>query len=276
MTWYTGLGFGLWSTFLVLPFAVRPGKLRPVRLATNYRGRQVPLSLGVALAVGYGVPAMLAGLLWADGAVAEDWLWLFLAMALVFAAGVYDDRQEGRAHGLRTHFGELGRGRVTSGIVKMVAALAAAAIAALTSGLTGIGLAVGIALMAGVTNLFNLLDVTPGRALKSGFCLGLVLLILHPSSLAWATVGQTAALLPADVRERGMLGDAGSNLLGFVLGFLVVVRLSVPGMWGGLLVVVALHAVAETVTLTRVIRAVPPLRWVDDLWRIPAADPTMN
>jgi hypothetical protein len=41
-------------------------------------------------------------------------------------------------------------------------------------------------------------------------------------------------------------------------------------------IVLVLHALAETVTLTRIIRATPPLRWLDDLWRLPAPDPTTN
>ena len=32
--------------------------------------------------------------------------------------------------------------------------------------------------------------------------------------------------------------------------------------------VVALHVLSETVTLSRIIRAVPPLRWLDDLGRV--------
>ena len=73
--------------------------------------------------------------------------------------------------------------------------------------------------------------------------------------------------LGADLRERAMLGDAGSNLLGFAAGVHVV--LTAPGWMLAPIAVaaIALNIVAETVTLSRVIDGVPPLRWLDRLGR---------
>ena len=276
MTVVGGLATAALAAFLALPVAATGGifALRPP-VATNYRGRSVPLSIGLALAWSYGCVGLLAALhafVGSDRTLGAEVLWVLLAMAIVYGAGLYDDLRPARVHGLRTHFLELGRGRVTSGIVKLLAALVAAAIATLASGGRGWSLVLAIPLIAGVTNVFNLLDVAPGRALKFGFCVAVGLLVAHSSVLAWASAGQTAALVPFDVREKGMLGDAGSNLLGFVLGYLLWRRLSTVGMAVALGVVLALHALAETVTFTRIIRATPPLRWLDDLGRLPAQD----
>jgi hypothetical protein len=248
--------------------------------ATNYRGRLVPLTLGFALAVGYAFVLVLSieslALHDASPARAYEPLWLLGCLGAVFAVGVYDDRRAVRVHGLRAHFSALARGHVTSGIAKLLVVLGAATVAALAWGARGWTLVVGVPLIAGVTNLWNLLDVAPGRALKFGLISALILVVVESSALVWATIGSAAVLLPLDVRERGMLGDAGANVLGFVLGFLLFRRLSTLGMAIALGIVLVLHGLAETVTLTRIIRAVPPLRWLDDLWRLPAADPTMN
>jgi UDP-GlcNAc:undecaprenyl-phosphate GlcNAc-1-phosphate transferase len=249
-----------------------------VPTATNHRGRLVWLSLGVGVAAGYMVPTLvsLIGRL-THGDSAADRLWLLVAMILVFAAGRYDDVQSARVHGLGSHFRELGRGRMTSGIVKLIAALVASVIVALSLGLSGVTLAFAIPLVAGSTNLLNLLDVAPGRALKFAFCASVPLVVAEPIGPAWATLGVSAALLFWDVREYAMLGDEGSNLLGFVIGYVLIQAL--PGAWGlavALVVVLVLHALAETVTLSRIIRATPPLRWIDDLWRIPAPDPSIG
>jgi UDP-GlcNAc:undecaprenyl-phosphate/decaprenyl-phosphate GlcNAc-1-phosphate transferase len=256
------------------------GSLRPP-VVTNHKGRPLPLSIGWALGAGYAVTSLNVG--WdafdkraAAPIVWEEWLWLGVGMALVFAAGLFDDLQPSRTHGLGAHFAALARGRVTSGIVKLVAAVVAATIAVVATGAAGWNLALGIPLIAGVTNLCNLFDVAPGRALKFGFCFALVLTLVRSSTLPWATAAMTAALLPFDVHEKAMLGDAGANLLGFVLGYLLWARLSRVGMVIALAVVLLLHALAETVTLTRIIRATPPLRWLDDLWRIPAPDPSIG
>ena len=65
--------------------------------------------------------------------------------------------------------------------------------------------------------------------------------------------------------ERVMLGDTGANVIGAVLGLAVVlgsrdsVRLVV------MLVLLGFNVAAEMVSFSRVIDAVPPLRWFDRL-----------
>ncbi len=250
----------------------------PLPTATNHRGSQVPLSLGYGLAMGYGMVCLVAGF---GGAIFDvdprltgwDWLWFALAMTLVFSAGLYDDRQSTQVHGVRAHFGALAQGHVTSGIVKVVAGLVAAVIVVVSGGAEGVTTVVAVLLVAGTTNLVNVLDVAPGRALKFSLVAVVLPLLIEPTGLGWATAGQAAVLLPFDVRERAMLGDGGANLLGFVLGVVVFESLSIGWMAAALALVLLLNALAETVTLTRIIRATPPLRWLDDLWRIPAPDP---
>jgi UDP-GlcNAc:undecaprenyl-phosphate GlcNAc-1-phosphate transferase len=278
MSLWDGLLWAGIAVFFAIPVALT-GRIFSLRapVGTNYRRQEIPLSLGLALAWGFGTVILFGALPILDPEEArppaEEWLWLLVAMAIVYAAGLWDDLQPSPVHGVRAHFNALGRGRVTSGIVKLIAGLVAAGIAVLATGAHGWSLALAIPLIAGVTNLCNLFDVAPGRALKVGFCFAVGLIVVRSSSLPWATAGMTAALLPFDVHEKAMLGDAGANLLGFVLGYLLWARLSVMGMAIALAVVLVLNALAETVTLTRIIRGTPPLRWLDDLWRLPAPDP---
>jgi hypothetical protein len=139
---------------------------------------------------------------------------------------------------------------------------------------------VGILFIAGATNLWNLLDVAPGRSTKF-FVLAAVALEVAIAAASrdaprgfsvFVITGLAAALvaLPFDLREHAMLGDGGANVLGFLVGAGLYVKLSTGWLWIGLAVVVALTLLAETVTLTRLIRAVPPLRWFDDLGRAAA------
>jgi hypothetical protein len=74
-----------------------------------------------------------------------------------------------------------------------------------------------------------------------------------------------------DLRERAMLGDSGANLLGFLAGAEIVRRLPEPWLPVAAAVVVALNLLAETVTFSRTIEAIPPLRWFDHLGRLPEA-----
>ena len=70
-----------------------------------------------------------------------------------------------------------------------------------------------------------------------------------------------------DLSERAMLGDGGANLLGFAAG--LGLYLLLPG-WAVVLAALAavgLNVLGETITLSRAIGAVPPLRWVDAVGR---------
>ena len=129
------------------------------------------------------------------------------------------------------------------------------------------------ALVALAANLGNLFDRAPGRTTKVA-ALALVVLVLavgaEPALAGVAlVVGAGAGLLPADLGERLMLGDAGANVLGAVLGLGVVIGCS-PGTRTVTLVVVALlNLASERVSFSRVIDAVAPLRAADRWGRLP-------
>ncbi len=221
----------------------------------NHRDRAVSLLSGPALAIAAGTTASLP---LGPAAVAA------LGSA---AVGAYDDAVgDGSAKGLRGHLGALRHGRVTSGTIK-IAGIGASSVLACTlldapgSGRAWRGALLGGAVVAASANLLNLLDLRPGRALKVGAAAAVLLGQPGPA-------GAAAALLPADLAERTMLGDAGANALGAVLGLALAQRYSSRR----LPVLVALTAVtgaSELVSYSRVIEALAPLRWLDRAGRRP-------
>jgi UDP-N-acetylmuramyl pentapeptide phosphotransferase/UDP-N-acetylglucosamine-1-phosphate transferase len=193
-----------------------------------------------------------------------------LGAAIVFLAGVVDDGWGGTVRGLRGHLRALLEGQLTTGGLKLAAAVLAAAI---TVGWTPrdhlwANLLALIAI-AGCTNVWNGLDVVPGRALKGFLVVALVLLVVDLKAFLLVCTGAAASTIVPDLRERGMLGDSGANLLGFLAGAEIVRRL--PEVWliPAALVVIGLNVLAETVTFSRTIEAIPPLRWFDLLGRLP-------
>jgi UDP-GlcNAc:undecaprenyl-phosphate/decaprenyl-phosphate GlcNAc-1-phosphate transferase len=271
----------LLSAVVTMAVILRGSRLRPPR-ALNYRGERLLVILGIAVTA--GVVAASLGALAADfreGAplpTIRGTLQATVAIVMVFVAGLFDDAQPHRVRGLVAHARALGRGRLTSGLVKLAALLAAATLfIEATRGLT-LGRVVGILFIAGSANLWNSLDVAPGRAIKyfllAGVALQAAMAALTPCATCGFSVFVIAALaaaavaLPFDLGERAMLGDGGANVLGFIIGAGLYLRLSTNWLWAALVVVVALTLVAETLTLSRVIRAVPPLRWFDRLGRL--------
>ena len=258
--------------------AVATPRLRHLRgpRALNYRGEPVPQVLGLAITIGLTVGVV--SVLLADAGQhlvfpsTRGALEILAAILLVYAAGLQDDVQPTRVHGLVAHFRELFRGRVTSGIVKMAVAVVAATAFCWVTRDHGVPMALGVPFVAGAANLWNLLDVVPGRAIKFFLpAAGLAFGLAPQKGLALfeaAALGGTLAALPFDLAEVAMLGDSGAYVLGFVAGGGLLVRLSTFGVVVGLAVVVALHVLAETVTLSRLIRGFPPLRWVDDVGRL--------
>jgi UDP-GlcNAc:undecaprenyl-phosphate/decaprenyl-phosphate GlcNAc-1-phosphate transferase len=106
----------------------------------------------------------------------------------------------------------------------------------------------------------------PGAALGPDSGPGALLTVAAP-------LGAAIALLPEDLGERAMLGDAGANAIGALLGVAAAASLSRPARLALLAAITGLTAASEVVSFTRVIERTPALRWLDMLGRrpVPAA-----
>ena len=240
---------------------------------TNHRGEPVTLLEGPAVIAG-----ALAGTLIAPGLSARRRAALAVAGAGAGAFGCYDDLAgSGARRGFRGHLGALARGEVTSGAVKLggigITGLAAAA----TLGGTAADQLINAGLVAGGANLLNLFDLRPGRAIKVTLAAALVG-SGSPAGRACAAVplGAALALLPEDLAERAMLGDAGANALGAMLGAAAAGAWPRPARAAALAAIVGLTAASEAVSFTKVIERTPPLRWLDMLGRRPVARPAAS
>jgi hypothetical protein len=174
------------------------------------------------------------------------------AVAPVAAVGLADDLWSGSERGFRAHL----RSGATTGTLKLVVIPAWALWR--TRSLSG---AVLVGLSA---NLLNQLDTRPGRALKA-FLAGAALLRGRPRKAVLVAV----LLAPYDHREMTMLGDAGSNAFGAVLGLESVRRLTGLRRAGAIGALAAVTLVGERRSLGRIIEATPVLRGLDALGRYP-------
>lgn len=246
----------------------------PALARLNYRGRAVPTAAGLVLVV--AVVAVEAGRVVAgslsigpDLDVAEPWLLVLVAVGSFATLGAIDDLA-GTAddRGFRGHLGALRHGRPTTGVLKLVGgACVALAVVAPFAGGSPARLLADAALVALAANLGNLLDRAPGRVIKAstiGFAVLVAAVGLEaPLGPVAAVIGAGLGLLLDDLHEHLMLGDAGSNLLGAVLGLGVVLTAG-PTVRNLVLVgLVVLNMAGELVSFSRVIDAVAPLRAFD-------------
>ena len=237
-------------------------------LVENHRGVLVPRVLGIALAIDAAVWTLVFATIEQVGAAG----WGSLAgMLLVFGAGLIDDLVPGGPRGLRSHLGALAAGRPTTGLLKLVVILGSALfVVALQPARPTSVTILGIALLAACANVWNGLDVVPGRSLKAFLVPALAFVAWGELPSAPAVAGLLAGaivVLPFDLRETAMLGDGGANLVGFAAGIALYAVLPDPWVAVAAGIAVALNVVAETVSFSRVIERTPPLRWVDALGR---------
>jgi UDP-N-acetylmuramyl pentapeptide phosphotransferase/UDP-N-acetylglucosamine-1-phosphate transferase len=235
--------------------------------ARNFRGDPVsmlagPLVVGSAMAAGAvspGVPA--AAVVAALGAV---------------AAGRYDDvvgaRPDQRGDkGFRGHLAAVRQGRLSAGAVKVFGIGGTALAATILRGTRRPAeVLVDTALLAGTANLVNLLDLRPGRAAKAVVLAAAVGATAAPTPVRGgfeALLGAAVASLPEDLGETTMLGDAGANGLGILLGLAAAEATRPPLRLALAAGVAGLTVASERVSFSAVIDRTPPLAWLDGLGR---------
>ena len=250
----------------------RPPGGAAVWARTNHRGEAVTLLEGPAAALGAALASALAPGLPPRGRAA-----LVAAGAGAAAFGGYDDLAgSGERRGFRGHLGALAGGEVTTGAVKIGGIGATGVVASALIGGRPADVIINAGLTAGGANLLNLFDLRPGRALKVALAGGALIAGTGGAGAARAVAGPAGAalaLLPEDLGERAMLGDAGANALGAMLGAAAAASLPRAARVALLAGIIGLTAASEVVSFTAVIERTPALRRLDMLGRRPAAGP---
>lgn len=282
---------GWWMLPHVRRFLEAHGQVGP-----NYLGHTIPRGMGVVLWLLLWVQELVlqgAVRLEYSGFIGEiSWIKelsslemnnrvFTFAATFIFLLGWTDDLIGSKAvKGLKGHFRYWMESKTLSmGAVKALGTLTIAAWLVLTVGndQTPIWqMGVELILLILMTNTLNLLDVRPGRSLKAFLGSSCAILLLGfyfldlESSVFFPMVPVCVGgliLYSLDIRGFGMLGDAGSNLLGFTLGYGIILILP----WEAQCVIVAvigfLHKQAEVSSITQMIEQNRFLHWLDRLGR---------
>lgn len=241
----------------------------------NYRGRELPCPFGaltLAAAPLALIPLMLIQRLAATRLFHPEFVPIAIYALGVLALGLVDDTL-GRAspRGWRGHAAAALRGELSTGVLKAGGSLGLALLAMSYLHLSKERwlLAAGVLVLA--TNVFNLLDLRPGRATKAFVALGAGLAIgAGELRTLWALGLFAAPALVAggfDLRERVMLGDTGSNLLGALAGLWLVLGLSGTGQLVALALLALITVYGEFRSISTLIERTPLLRHLDSLGR---------
>jgi hypothetical protein len=242
----------------------------------NYRGVIVAGSSGILIVISIFITLAIitleSELNFAAGGVlasVEGLLFIILLLGVSFI-GLVDDLWGTREYGgFRGHFSSLVRGELTSGLIKAVVGAALALLVSSFFSTKILMLLLNTVLLALTINFFNLLDLRPGRAIKSFLFLSLVTFVATFGFHFWR---HWSLILPpvlvvfwGDLNEQSMLGDVGSNLIGAALGYTFVLALSWQFKLAITLLLGLFHWYTENHSLTELIMRVKILRRLDDL-----------
>ena len=271
-----GWGVGFWAAPQVLAGLARSSLAR-----VNYRQHEVVAGLGLLLPIGllaWAAPLAVAARVdplraARAGLLAPSGLAVVVAGLAFVVLGLVDDLVEdpGGRRGFRGHLRALAAGRLTGGGIKLLGGALAGLLAASMAtppDRPAWAVLLGGLVVASAANTANLLDLRPGRCVKVFLPLWVVDCVIDPGGGAWSAglAGAALAALPFDLREEGMLGDAGANALGAVVGTLLLAG-PLWLVWAAAAVLVALQLASERVSFSQVIEGNRVLRAADRLGR---------
>lgn len=261
---------GIIGTYAIIPMfknlLINNNVVRP-----NYKGDNIPVSMGIVF-----LPMIIINstiLLFATHEY-HNLLYLFMyifGIISMFFAGILDDILGNRdVSGLKGHFKSLLNGSLTTGGFK-----------ALFGGFIGIVISIGVSksitdiiintlIIALSTNLMNLLDLRPGRAIKVYILIMVGIFITltgYIKLLPMLILPNVLAYFNYDLKAKAMMGDTGSNVLGISIGILFVMGYSLQVRIAWLVFLVFIHILTEKYSLTKIIENNKVLNYIDKLGR---------
>ncbi len=232
-------------------------------VVVNYRKEKIPVAIGLVFMAGIVSLAVISHLLQWE----VDYKFFFVVTS-VFIIGFLDDVvQDKENKGFKGHFKAFFKGKITTGFLK---AAGIPAILLLYFSWDNYLVIIDLIFIALTVNLFNFFDLRPGRCQKVFMVTNLLIVvpfINNTQPLSLAILGMALYTLLLDLREKGMLGDAGANLLGVVTGLNL---LAIPFRFRIIVysMVVILTIIGEKYSFTKIIEGNSALRFLDRLGRL--------
>ena len=237
------------------------------QVVKNYKGNDIPSMMGISLIFSVLVAATIWFVL--QGGREPSFLYIIFGCAFMGLVGTLDDViGNHESKGFKGHISNFLKGKVTTGVLKMLAAAVVAGSMSIVISDSILAIIMNFLLISLVTNFINLLDTRPGRAIK-GFLIITILSILIRQILAIhaIVIGAILAYWPIDLSAKGMLGDTGANFLGIVLGISLAMQNNMWVKGAYVFIFLFLNLASEKVSFSKVIEKNTALRFLDQIGR---------
>lgn len=274
---------GFLGTYFMIPLfksmLVNGNVIRP-----NYKNEMIPVGMGIVFLPMIIINSIILGFvtlnnIWFVSSSNYNlnivWLlclalYIFSMMAMFFAGALDDLIGNRNVSGLKGHFKSLFKGELTTGGFKALFGGFVGLVVSVCISSSIVDIIVNTLIIALSTNLMNLFDLRPGRAIKAY----LVIMIPIYITLTGYTKVFPLLILPnvlayfnTDLKARGMMGDTGSNVLGISIGVLMAFGYGIKVRLAWLVFLILMHLITEKFSLTKIIEKNRVLKFIDNLGR---------
>ena len=274
---------GFLGTYFMIPLfksmLVNGNVIRP-----NYKNEMIPVGMGIVFLPMIIINSIILGFvtlnnIWFVSSSNYNlnivWLlclalYIFSIMAMFFAGALDDLIGNRNVSGLKGHFKSLFKGELTTGGFKALFGGFVGLVVSVCISSSIVDIIVNTLIIALSTNLMNLFDLRPGRAIKAY----LVIMIPIYITLTGYTKVFPLLILPnvlayfnTDLKARGMMGDTGSNVLGISIGVLMAFGYGIKVRLAWLVFLILMHLITEKFSLTKIIEKNRVLKFIDNLGR---------
>ena len=272
---------GFLGTYFMIPLfksmLVNGNVIRP-----NYKNEMIPVGMGIVFLPMIIINSIILGFvtlnnIWFVSSSNYNlnivWLlclalYIFSMMAMFFAGALDDLIGNRNVSGLKGHFKSLFKGELTTGGFKALFGGFVGLVVSVCISSSIVDIIVNTLIIALSTNLMNLFDLRPGRAIKAY----LVIMIPIYITLTGYTKVFPLLILPnvlayfnTDLKARGMMGDTGSNVLGISIGVLMALGYGIKVRLAWLVFLILMHLITEKFSLTKIIEKNRVLKFIYNL-----------
>ena len=236
----------------------------------NYRNESIPISMGL-LFIFIQFVSLSVVLFLTDNFLEYIVLYLF-SITLMGMIGLLDDLiGDENVKGFKGHIKSFFKGKLTTGAMKAGTGFLISLFISIIISANLLEIIINTFLIALFTNLINLFDLRPGRAIKIFILISIIMLFSNEFNeynfILFSFYGILFIYLPMDLKAISMMGDIGSNILGMTLGIYCGLTHNIISKSIYLFILILIHIMAEKISFSKMIEKNKVLNFIDKLGR---------
>lgn len=256
-------------TYISLPL-IRDMLINGGVLCLNFKGERIPNAMGIVFIFSQ---VMTIGIIQIIFGFKDNFHFIYLfGFVFIGFIGLLDDLiGDKTVKGLKGHIKSFLKGKLTTGGVKAFLGLFISFIVSSYISYNFLDFILNGLIIGLFTNLINLFDLRPGRATKVFVAISLILLcfkiLRYNNYIILSIYGILIPYIVLDLKGKVMMGDTGSNVLGYTLGAYYTVNFEIYSRVTVLIILILFHILAEKVSFSQVIDNNKILKYIDNIGR---------